>query len=110
MIENSADSGNPYEAPRHVNSGGQSRPNNLVGAIGFTLSFVAFFGLCTVGPFGPTISTIGMALTCLSVPGLFVSSAGLFWRPKRWAALGFVLGLVGLCFLPTFYFTTFLAR
>lgn len=110
MIENRADSGNPNQAPRHASSGGQRRPSNLVGAIGFTLSFVAFLGLCSVGTLGPMTSTVGMALTCLSVPGLLVSSAGLFWRPKRWAAFGVILGVLGLCFLPTFYFTTFLAR
>jgi len=110
MSERGSASDNPYQAPCHGDPVNDGRTTNPLGTIGFSLSFVAILGLCTVGSFGQMMSAIGMSLTCLSIPGLLVSSAGLWWRPKRLAAWGVVLGMIGLCYLPTFYFAAFAAR
>jgi hypothetical protein len=42
-------------------------------------------------------------LTLTSLAGLLISLAGLFWRPRRFAAWGVLFGILGTLYLPTIF-------
>ena len=97
---------NPYEAPT-VNSATEVPTANHIGRVGFTLSLVGFAGVAVVGSLGPVLSAIGMCVAFFCLPGLVVSTFGVFRTPKRLAKWGIGLGLLGSLYLPTFYLSMF---
>ena len=97
---------NPYEAPL-ASSTVLIAPRNLVGGIGLFVSLMGFMGVVVVGPLGPIVSSIGMRLAFLCLPGLLVSVIGVFRKPRRLAAWGVALGVIGSLYLPTFYLSIF---
>ena len=96
---------NPYKSP--ATSESPPAATNALGRIGFTLSLIGFAGVLVVGPLSPLISTVGMCLAFLCLPGLLVSIVGVFRNPKRLAKWGIGLGLFGSFYLPTFYLSLF---
>jgi hypothetical protein len=72
------------------------------GNVGFVLSLLGICGVVLVGPFGQIMNFIGVSLTFLSLPGIFLSAFGLDRPPRRLAAWGLVMGLVAAMYLPTF--------
>ena len=97
---------NPYEPPIASNVA-PIAARNPVGGIGFFLSLIGFMGVAVVGPLGPIVSSIGMCLAFLCLPGLLVSVIGVFRTPRRLAAWGVALGVFGSLYLPTFYLSIF---
>ncbi len=70
--------------------------------IGFATSLLGVTGVFMVGPFGPSVSLVGICVTFLCVPGLLLSIAGLSRPPRRLAGWGVAVGVFGLFYLPTF--------
>jgi len=102
-------SANPYQPPLALES--PRRPaRNICARIGFVTSLVGVAGVFLVGPFGPSVSGIGMRIAFLCVPGLLLSVAGLFRPPRRLAGWGVALGVFGTLFLPTFCLSLFVFR
>ena len=93
---------NPFQSPIE-DSTLSVDPKNVIGRVGFSLSLVGVIGLFLVGPLGPAITTVGMSVLWLCLPGLAVSVVGLFRAPRALALWGVVLGAYGLLYLPTFY-------
>ena len=72
------------------------------------MSLTGILGMGIVGPAGPMISSFGMCLAFLCLPGLLFSFSGVFLTQRRRAAYGTVFGAMGSMFLLTFYLTMFL--
>src|SRR5687768_2013158 len=110
MSDSNYQAENPY-APPTTSWYPIRRPRqNWIGALGFALSVAATVGLISVGPTGRFISTIGMYLTFLCLPGVLVSLVGIATRPRRLAAWGIGLGIFCSFYLPTFYLALFLSQ
>ena len=73
---------------------------NPVGRVGLALSILGF---CALALLGPMRFEFVRYMTLFSFIGLLVSLAGLCWRPRKQAAWGVVLGLLGTLFLPTVF-------
>jgi len=86
--------------------------SNRVGQAGFWISLVGICGVFIAGPFGELVTFAGIALAFLSLPGIVLSAVGLRQSPRRLAAWGLVIGLVGAMYLPTFWlaFLAFLRK
>jgi hypothetical protein len=94
---------NPYESSSATVALAPFRLSNRIGQLGFAISMVGFISLFAVGPFGRTISMIAACIAFAALPGLIISSIGLFFRPRSVAAWGVALGIITSLYLPTIY-------
>jgi hypothetical protein len=105
---------NSSESNKYVMEGARSKKSTFLGGVGLCLSIAGLFGVIA-GTFvshleamsipGVIIANVVTFFTFLSVPGFVLSSIATFCKPPRRAAIwGVLLGLVGLCFLPTMLF------
>ena len=76
--------------------------SNRFGQAGFLMSLMAICGVFAAGPFGEPVTLVGTGLAFLALPGIVLSAIGLRRSPRRLAAWGLIIGLVGALYLPTF--------
>jgi hypothetical protein len=93
---------NPYCPPRTGDFNAvpiSSRADN----IGFLLSLLSLVGVCLVGPLGVTAALVGKCLSLLSIPGIVLNAIGLLRPPRSRSAIGIVVSLFVIMFLPSLY-------
>ena len=93
---------NPCQSSVHTGYPAQMA-HNSPGQAEVFMSLTGILGMGIVGPAGPMISSFGMCLAFLCLPGLLFSFSGVFLTPRRRAAYGIVFGATGSMFLLTFY-------
>lgn len=93
---------NPYESPNETSDSTEAT-EGFLGRVGIMLSLFGVAGVLLTGPFGPFINNISMRVALLSLPGLIISTIGLWQKPGRLAGWGVALGIIGSLYLPTFY-------
>jgi hypothetical protein len=73
---------------------------NRCGDLGLLFSIVGFANIALLGPFRFEMI---LNMTLCSLLGLVVSFIGLWWKPRKTAAWGLVIGIVGSLYLPTIF-------
>jgi len=96
---------NPYEAPEIDSTSRSPIHTNRIACAGFLTSVTGLLAMFAISPFGSMISIIATFIAFLSLPGLILSTIGLFGQRSRLAGWGVVLGLLGTMNLPTLIFS-----
>jgi hypothetical protein len=87
------------DGERKMTTSGKDGTNRL-GQVGLAFSIIGFTHLFLLGPFRYEFIRY---MTLFSLLGLVVSLVGLYRRPRKCAAWGAILGLVGTLYLPTVF-------
>ena len=96
LVEN-----NPYKTPTNLPPARPSPSQWRLAELGFLLSLTGVTALSTMGMLGESVGKIATYLTFSSLPGLIISVIALRWAPRRVAAWGVGLGILGTLYLPT---------